>query len=83
MHDNFSQFLAWHKCSWNVVGLVSSSPFRKIICFNRFQSRALIKADMPTASRIQDVCPREPDNEGVRIERSSNSRIVFLLVSAT
>ena len=47
MHDNFSQFLAWHKCSWNVVGLVSSSPFRKIICFNRFQSRALIKADMP------------------------------------
>lgn len=54
------------------VGLVSSSPFRKIICFNRFQSRALIKADMPTASRIQDVCPREPDNEGVRIGRSSN-----------
>ena len=83
MHDDFSQFLAWHKRSWNVVGLVSSSPFIKIICFIRLQGRALIKANLPSASRIQDVCPREPDIKGVRIGRSSIPRIIFLLVSAT
>ena len=49
----------------------------------RLQGRALIKANLPSASRIQDVCPREPDIKGVRIGRSSIPRIIFLLVSAT